>query len=688
MSARLLYAGLIALSVAGCDGSASATADEEGAPDATDAATDAMAHDAGAADAGIPDVSMADGSPADAEPMPDEGLPDVEIPDEGPPPDAEIPDMQLDPCAPDGNDTPGQGDVLPVEGDTEGQICANDEDWYVFTQPAGTEGSIRIRLTHADGDLDTALYLDGDLETPVAVSETATDVEQFALSPTEVPRTFHLHIYGYRRAEGPYTITPLLFSLDEGTPVAISGSVQYDDRPFDPSGLQDPVVAPARGIVVQLVRSLDGAVVLETTTDEAGQYTLAGAAQGSIKHYVQALAVSRLDGFEVRVRDRTDAGAIYAVTTEPVLPASLGDTVDLLAPVEEAVAGAFNIADVVWGAFDFIAPYVDGPSPALTFRWQRGLAFACGSCYSRNTISLGGQLEDPDEYDDDIVLHEFGHYFVEHFSHDDSPGGPHRDRQVTPTLAYGEGVAYFFAAMVRGVPDIVDTFLGSTRHIDLEAVTQQGEVQANFYNTANGRVSGDHREELVAAIMWDALDPFDASEPFDLLEIGEAGHMAILVDRFGDLRPPDEGARGTDLADWLNVLACTSPTDDVQLLIEDREYPWTAEADGACPSEKGRHVSPFALSIEADGALWLRQKGAGPVSALRVFSGLKELREVGNCSTLPCQVAASVSSGDVFVVTGEHEGHFVGASWLGEAAKRALLGGELQKTSAGTVRSY
>lgn len=477
--------------------------------------------------------------------------------------------------------------------------------------------------------------------------------------------------------------------------VTISGVVRYADRPFDPvEGLLDPEPAPARGVVVQLIRARDSAIILEALTDEAGRYTLSGEAEAS-KHRLLALALSRHGDFETVVRDRGE-GAIYALTSGPALPATFAEAPqDLMAEADDPIAGAMNIADVTWGAFDFISPYVGEASPTLTYRWQRGQPFNCGSCYSRDTISLGGQLEDPDEYDDDIILHEFGHYFVDHFSHDDSPGGSHRDRQVDPRLAYGEGLAYFFAAMVRGGPDIVDTFLGATRHIDLEAVTQQGEDLPSLYGTTTGTVRGDHREEVVAAVMWDALDPADPSEPFDQIEIGEAGHMAIFVDRFGGDLPPDVGARGTDLADWADVLACAEPVEAVQAIIDDREYPWTVSPDGDCPTsketEKGHRPAPFTLSKAANGALW-----ALPITGARgpgfdwIYSAEwgKPLSQRPGCAETPCLVHPDPSATEIIIVTDQNELGFTGASWIGPEAAQQMDRGVVQQHPYGVVRTY
>ena len=249
--------------------------------------------------------------------------------------------------------------------------------------------------------------------------------------------------------------------------------------------------------------------------------------------------------------------------------ATRGQALELLARADD-LGGPFNVVAAARLAFERYAPLVGEPAPPLVFAWERGRAYDCGSCYGEDTISLGGQAEDPDEYDDDIVLHELGHYFVEHYALDSSPGGTHRDRQVAPELAWGEGLAYFFAAWVQDTPLLVDTFEGATRAIDIERYLQNGEPRPGFVGTDEGAL----REEIVAGILWDAYDPASDDEAFDRVSLGDE-QLELLIGMRAEVAP-DVGAEGVDLVDYLRALECDAgvPAEDVRALAEDRGFPY------------------------------------------------------------------------------------------------------------------
>ncbi|NIR38739.1 MAG: hypothetical protein GWO22_23055, partial [Actinobacteria bacterium] len=273
------------------------------------------------------------------------------------------------------------------------------------------------------------------------------------------------------------------------------------------------------------------------------------------------------------VTDRRRRPAVYAVEATALADAPT----DLLAVASET-GGAFNVAAVSWLAFQTYAPHVGAAAPTLAYRWEAGRAFACGSCYGGNEVSLGGGASDTDEYDDVIIVHELAHYFVEHYSADSSPGGTHRDLQVEPTLAYGEGLGYAFAGVVLGAPWVIDTFVDAVRFIDFEVMTIGGVSDPTFTGTTDGTATGDLREEIVSGILWDAFDPASDAEPFDRVALGLAEWMALLVDHFGGGSIPDRGAAGIDLTDYLDALVCVSgvPATDVAALAADRDFPWSA----------------------------------------------------------------------------------------------------------------
>lgn len=638
-----------ALLLAGCG--------QSGAGDATDA----RRSDAAVADAG-PDAAVEDAGPdaaRDAGPAADAARPDG-APDAAPP----------DPCP---GDRPDEALPVDVDAPMQGAVCRNRSVWYRLTVPADHALSAVLTFDDAAGDLELRLLDVAAPDPPVAISEGSDDVERVAADFAAAPTDYWIEVYGYRGAANAYTLAVRTWPRAEAQAAAVSGVVRYADRPFGPLGFTGEIVPrPAAEVVVQVVRLLDGAPVAEGLTDADGAFALDFEALGG-PHVVRALAEVRHAGFVVRTRDR-DAGNLYALESPPFEPAD-DAAVDLLAPADAAVGGAFNIVDVARDAFVFIAPHVDRASPPLTYRWQKGEAFACGSCYSRDTISLGGQLEDPDEYDDVIILHELGHYFVAYFSADDSPGGTHRDLQVSPALAYGEGVAYFFAGLVRGAPHVVDTFLDSVRFIDFEAMTVGGEDLDVLYGTTDDTPRGQHREELVAGLIWDAFDAASPAEPFDAVELGEDGLMDLLVRGFGGGNWVDVGAPGIDVADFLNLTACDTSSAAVQALADERAYPF-AVAD-ALRCDKGSVPAPYRL-MAADGGVWAVGPKGAALPAHRVWSGAPgrfKVRGAPACA-LPCRIHDADDDAAV-VVTVPGAAH-PGASWLGERRRRALAGGRVE----------
>jgi len=357
---------------------------------------------------------------------------------------------------------------------------------------------------------------------------------------------------------------------DLGPAATYFGTVRYEDRPQDADGFTGAIVPmPAPGILVELLDG-SGATLESVRTDVDGAFVFE-ASSGGVS--IRAASDVRLGDHRAVVIDRRRRPSLYTVE----VLASEGVATDLLAEAGD-VGGPFNVLAVTHLAFETYAPFVGAAGPTLAYRWEPGRAFGCGSCYGDDEVSLGGGSDDTDEYDDFIIVHELGHYFVEHYSADSSPGGTHRDLQVEPVLAYGEGLAYAFAGVVLGAPWVIDSFIDDTRFIDFEAMTLGGVGEPTFTGTADGTATGDLREEIVSGILWDAFDPASGSEPFDRVALGTEGWMRLLIDHFGGGGLPDRGARGIDLTDFLDALVCVSgvPAADVAALAADREFPWSA----------------------------------------------------------------------------------------------------------------
>lgn len=361
----------------------------------------------------------------------------------------------------------------------------------------------------------------------------------------------------------------------------ISLRLLYEDRTFDGSGFTGLEDLPIRFARVSLVDEA-GITLFEARSDADGLASFSGVdLSAPVTAIITADATFMGHTFDVA----SHQGTVYTMRA-PITPGQ-----NTIKAEVEALGGAFNTLDVMVACAERYAPFVDFVAPRLRVLWERGESWPCTSCYDNNIIRLGGHPSDPDEYDDDIIAHELGHYFVEHYSRDDSPGGSHRNRQVNPRLAYGEGVAYFLPLMFFERDIIVDTFVSGgqpvVRTIDFQRYLQNSEDRPGFVGTSDGTLTGDLREEIIGGILLDAWDD-DSGEPADRIALGDRAIMDLLTNYIGAAsgspeRPTDEGISGVDLSDLLVGLVCHSgvPAEDVEALASDRRFPWTAPA--TCP---------------------------------------------------------------------------------------------------------
>lgn len=488
------------------------------------------------------------------------------------------------------NDSAASAFTVVPPWSLETAICAGDEDWYAIDVPVGGTVEVELAFRHALGDIDVEGF---DAAAPGALvlqSNSATDGERIEFGPAARATRLLVRVYGWDGATNAYTMTARMSVDETGSPAAVRGTVQYEDRVFDHSGFTGELrLAPVRGGAVAVVRRSDGVVVARGSTDDSGAFAIDYLGHAGQTYLVRASSVATWDGFRVEVRDRSGASALYSQDTEPFGADSDPARVALVARAAQPIGGAMNVADVTVDGFRFVARFSALRSPTLTYFWQDGLSYSCGSCYSRNAIRLGGQVEDPDQYDDDIILHEFAHYVVDHFSDDDSSGGTHRDRLVDPRLAYGEALGYFLSSAIRDDATMVDNFLGSVRFIDYEAVTIGGASLDSFFGTSDGTPGGAQREEVGAAILWDIFDGPNPDEPWDTVSLGGDVIRVLFSEYFtGASLPVDVGARGKDITDFVNAVYCArGGAEALQAILDDRAFPWRVAEQARCEFDDG-----------------------------------------------------------------------------------------------------
>lgn len=308
----------------------------------------------------------------------------------------------------------------------------------------------------------------------------------------------------------------LLLALAEGALAQniVDGTVQYQDRAYSTTGFTgaEPLL-PVRFAKVQLVRESDGAVLAATSTSAAGYYSFDTTALTG-NAYVRVLAMQDTAAHNIEVRQQSSPFPVYSgISPTITLPANTTLNFTFL---KTGLGPVFNIFDVAVRAQDYIAAmYAEqgSPPPAqpkLTIRWQAGSSNGTFFDPSSKIVFLLGTTADPDEYDDDVILHEIGHWAQTSFGTDHSPGGPHSIvDQVDPRLAFSEGWATYFSCAVRrqagysNPHTVVDNFQSATSAFEVE--TPSFAAQAIMATN----------ELAVAASLWDIIDANEAA--FDTL---------------------------------------------------------------------------------------------------------------------------------------------------------------------------
>ncbi|HLB03078.1 MAG TPA: PPC domain-containing protein [Nitrospiria bacterium] len=312
----------------------------------------------------------------------------------------------------------------------------------------------------------------------------------------------------------------------------ITGTAEYEDREYDQNGFTgQKTLKPIRFADVELVRNSDGTVLASTTTNANGSFSLTFTNSGTPGVYVRVL--SRTGDPLVKVQVTNLAGALYAIISNTLDETTTSSfIVSLTAPVvttdQEALGGAFHIMDSLASGSEFVRGLSGTTPPLIKARWELGSVM--GTYYNTDTEQIdiiggnGLQQGDHDEYDDTVLLHEYGHHIANSFSKDDSRGGIHylTDNTQDIRLAWSEGWATFFGGAVLGSSAYIDTVGGDppgngATSIDLETRSSNSPL---IY-TAN--------EGAVTTVLWDIFDQ-STSEAFDII----GGKMAQIWDVFAN----------------------------------------------------------------------------------------------------------------------------------------------------------
>ncbi len=425
-----------------------------------------------------------------------------------------------------GNKTPGNGSTLDLDSNAGCDIDGvNNENIYWDTGTAiSGEYTVLINmwsLCEASGASGTV--------TMIYNGDDAPRVESWSLGSSQT-----------------YTFT------HGGSKAKVSGKITYEDFPVSKTGLGDSRMLPVRFAEVQVVRDHDDEILATGLTNASGEYVITFE-NDDLEHagyYVMAYARQDNETLKQEVLDY--AGKVYTFKSSTVVnEVETPEKEDMnIAITKDKNAGAMNIFDVGVSCNNY-ARINGGKVPEkLTFKWQ--VNGTSGSYYSSTNkrIVILGELADPDEYDDIIIGHEYGHFVMDTYSKDNSPGGEHSDAPSTATLAWSEGWATFFAAAALNKSFYLDTTssgIGAFTSVEsLPSTITLGNV--------GDKLDGDVSEAVISAVLWDLHD--NTNETFDSLGGKSTGIWKVLTTYLKGTNFKDRGKAGVDTVDFLDGWFC------------------------------------------------------------------------------------------------------------------------------------
>jgi hypothetical protein len=339
----------------------------------------------------------------------------------------------------------------------------------------------------------------------------------------------------------------------------VRGMATYEDFAQTPTGLSPTsTMLPIRFAKILVKRASDDEVLTEGETKQDGSFDLSFSNDKTPGYYLEVVASQESEN--VRQTVRSDVDRVYMIRSAGTIDESVeSDKTGVVIEAPASGAGpAFNIFDMGVSGAILVRTMFGATPPHLDWLWTRGKKGTCPgdvTCYlSPQRISVLSTQADPDEYDDLVLLHHYGHFFQDLYARTDSPGGAHAARsRVDPRLAWSEGSALFFAALAKGSSLYLDTTAaGLGTRFDIESLEA-----AIPLATSDGTPSGDVSEALVAAVLWDLADATNETKDTLAKRQGVFAALAYL----GGPHFADRGVAGRDLVDALDGWFCRGQGD-------------------------------------------------------------------------------------------------------------------------------
>jgi hypothetical protein len=340
--------------------------------------------------------------------------------------------------------------------------------------------------------------------------------------------------------------------------VTISGNMMYEFPPPNAScnglNFNNVQLRPIRQATVQALDETGMAVHDTVVTDDLGAYAVTVPASTNVIIRVRAeLKSGGSPSWDVEVRNNVDTSPspppleqrpIYVMDSGVMDSGVLDTTLDLTATTGwdgasysgPRSAAPFSVLDAILKGMELITATDPGTSFApLDAYWSPDNTTTQGagtplenidsgeigtSFYSGDRLFLlGKDGDDAEEFDDHVIVHEWGHYFEDNFSRSDSIGGAHGVGDLLDMrVAFGEGWATALSGMALNNSSYCDTlwFHGNLSGFEID-IESEGGGTAGWYNEisvmkliydlwdSNDDVGGADNSSIGFAPIYDAM---------------------------------------------------------------------------------------------------------------------------------------------------------------------------------------
>ena len=278
----------------------------------------------------------------------------------------------------------------------------------------------------------------------------------------------------------------------------------------------------------------------------------------------------------IDVTDHAGNTHVYRVNSS-IIPETEANAARDVVIRETDGSGAFHIMVTLDRMIPLYLAYGGSPSKyPIKADWELG-RFAKGqnvavSFFSSQTgiISVGGHPTDPDQFDDSVLLHEFGHLILHETGAEITGFGPHSFRnQISPSFAFSEGYATYLGQKV-----IVDLqYCDGLWCVDLSDLEKEGIPLGTSFPGDNS--AGGISEAVVASAAF-ALDFYIGLSMSMKNSLTDPSKL-LTQSNYNRLGDPN----AVDLSDMVSLTVCpltgSQKNDSVQLLESEYRLPWIDE---------------------------------------------------------------------------------------------------------------